>query len=163
MTDPIKFDEYKMFIEDTARFTERRQNASNLYVTIHSLLLTAIVFVIKDLGANKASILMLLAPIVIAGIFVSIWWGQLIEKYKALVGLRIDTLREMENDERLVGIAKMYHTEDRLYPRDKDGKTIQLPGKFSSFSDLENRLPMLFIALYLVVGGILIFNFSQLP
>ena len=73
MVDSTKFDEYKMFIEDTARFTERRQNTSNLYVSINSLLLTAVVFVVKDLGANTVSRLLLLLPVITAGIFVSLW------------------------------------------------------------------------------------------
>ena len=114
MADSTKFEEYKMFIEDTARFTERRQDASNLYVTINSLILTAIVFVVKDLGANPLSRLLLLLPVITAGIFVSLWWRQLIIKYKELVGFRINMLRKMEEKEDLKETEKMYHAEDEL-------------------------------------------------
>lgn len=156
MVDSTKFDEYKMFIEDTARFTERRQNTSNLYVSINSLLLTAVVFVVKDLGANTVSRLLLLLPVITAGIFVSLWWQQLIKKYKALVGFRIDMLRKMEEKDGLVGIEKMYHEEDKLYPRDAQGNMIK--GKELNFSDLEARLPNLFIVLYSFSGLVVILN-----
>lgn len=156
MADATKFEEYKMFIEDTARFTERRQNTSNLYVTINSLILTAIVFVVKDLGADPLSRLLLLLPVITAGIFVSLWWRQLIKKYKALVGFRIDMLRKMEEKDDLVGIEKMYHAEDKLYPRDAQDNMIK--GAELNFSDLEARLPTLFIILYIFSGLVVIGN-----
>ena len=156
MTDPIKFDEYKMFIEDTARFTERRQNTSNLYITINSLVLTAIVFVVKDLEADPLSRLLLLLPVMAAGIIVSLWWRQLIRKYKELVGLRINMLRKMEDSSDLAGIERMYHAEDVLYPRDAQGNMIK--GVMLNFSDLEARLPLLFIVLYSFSGLVLVGN-----
>jgi hypothetical protein len=70
-----------------------------------------VVFVIKDLGANTVSRLLLLLPIIMAGIFVSLWWRQLIIKYKGLVGLRINVLRKMEENKDLAGTEKMYHAE----------------------------------------------------
>ena len=145
-----KFNEYKMFVEDTARFTERRQNVSNLYVTVNSLLLTALMFAIKDLGTEQSWKLSFPILIVIAGICTSWWWGQLIRKYKVLVGFRINILRKMEESEELAWTEKMYHEEDDLYPRDEDGKMIK--GEGLNFSDLEARLPHIFVALYLLAG-----------
>lgn len=163
MTDPIKFEEYKLFIEDTARFTERRQNTSNLYVTINSLVLTAIMFVGNDLEADSISRLLLLLPVIVAGIAVSLWWRQLIKKYKELVGFRITRLREMEDHVDLEGIERMYHAEDELYPRNAQGKMVK--GVRLNFSDLEARLPTLFVILYALSGvvltGNLIYNFLK--
>ncbi|UCH89346.1 MAG: hypothetical protein JSV49_01480, partial [Thermoplasmata archaeon] len=87
-------------------------------------------------------------PLIAAGIAVSLWWRQLIRKYKMLVGLRINTLREMEDE--MPESVKMYHLEDTLYPRDEDGKMI--PGEGLNFSDLEARLPTLFVVLYGLFG-----------
>lgn len=156
MADPIKFEEYKMFIEDTARFTERRQNTSNLYVTINSLVLTAIMFVGNDLEADSISKLLLLLPVIVAGIAVSLWWRQLIKKYKQLVGFRITRLREMEDHVDLEGIERMYHAEDELYPRNAQGEMVK--GVRLNFSDLEARLPTLFVILYSISGVVLIGN-----
>jgi hypothetical protein len=141
-----KFEEYKLFVEDTARFSERRQTISNIYVAVNSLLLAAIGLLIKQLGAQDAWALLLPLPLIAAGIAICLWWGQLIRKYKSLVGLRLDTLRQMEELPQMAGAAKMYHVEDKLYPRDAEGNMI--PGKGLNFSDIEVRLPWLFLVLY---------------
>ena len=150
-----KFDEYKFFIEDTARFTDRRQNTSNLYITVNSLLLTAMIFIVADTKFDDIWILLFNIPIAVAGIYVSLWWHQLLKKYQKLVRLRFKVLREMEEKQALEGIEMMYHREDILYPRNEDGTVIQ--GKGLNFSDLESKLPKLFIVLYAItILGILI-------
>lgn len=146
MIDPAKFGEYKAFIEDTARFTDRRQTISNTFVVINSLLLTVISYSLKDSSFIQPWKIILTIPLILAGILVSVWWRQLIRKYKKLVNLRIRLLREMENSKELSGLVKMYHAEDELYPRDENGK--MLKGKGLNFSDLEAKLPLLFIGLY---------------
>ena len=148
MAEFEKFEEYKFFVDDTARLSERRQTVSNIYVAVNSLLLAAIGLLIKELGARGSWTLLLPLPLIMAGIAVSLWWRQLIRKYKKLVGLRIDTLRKMEDE--MSESVKMYHVEDKLYPRDEDGEMI--PGKGLNFSDLEARLPMLFVVLYCIFG-----------
>lgn len=145
---PVKFNEYKTIVEDTARFTDRRQNASNLYVTVNSLLLTAIAFIVKDANLKQIWILFFSIPLVVAGIYVSSWWKQLLDKYKKLNKVRFDILWEMEEKDELEGIEKIYHREDELYPRDEHGNIIQ--GEGLNFSDLENKLPTLFITLYII-------------
>jgi hypothetical protein len=42
------FEEYKLFVEDTARFTDRRQTVTNICVTINSVLLSAVALLVKD-------------------------------------------------------------------------------------------------------------------
>ena len=150
MAELNKFEEYKRLVEDTARITDRRQTTSNIYVTVNSLLLAAIGLLIKDLGVQGTWTLLLPLPLVIAGIAVSLWWRRLIQSYKALVGLRIHTLREMEELPEMAEAVKIYHIEDQLYPRDAGGNLI--PGEGLNFSDLEVRLPWLFMALYGILG-----------
>ena len=154
MIDPAKFEEYKTFIDDTARFTERRQNISNLYVTINTLIFAVIAFLIKDIGLEQLWLILLPLPLIVAGVYVCHWWEQLIRKYKLLVGLRIDALREMEESAELAGLAKIYHLEDRLFPRDDEGNMIK--GQGLNFSDVEANLPTLFTVLYAVSGVALV-------
>ena len=100
------------------------------------------------MGARYLWSLLLPLSLITAGIFICWWWRQLIHKYKELVKLRISTLREMED--KMPESVKMYHVEDRLYPRDKDGKMI--PGTGLTFSDIEARLPTVFVVLYCIFG-----------
>jgi hypothetical protein len=51
---------------------------------------------------------------------------------------------------KLPGSVQMYHQEDILYPRTSHNKPV--PGAGLNFSDLEIRLPELFIILYIVLG-----------
>jgi len=148
MAEFDKFEEYKLFVNDTARFTERRQTVSNIYVGVNSLLLAAIALLIKDMGARCLWTLLMPLPLITGGIVVCLWWCQLIRKYKMLVGLRIDTLRKME--EKMPESVKMYHVEDELYPREEGGKMIS--GEGLNFSDLEARLPIVFVVLYSIFG-----------
>jgi len=152
-----KFEEYKMFINDTARFTERRQAVSNLYVTVNSLLLTALMFAVKDLGTDEPWKLSFPLLITISGIFVSIVWYQMIRKYKALVGFRINKLRDIENHSDMAWTERMYHAEDELYPRDDEGNPVK--GEGLNFSDWEARLPFVFMALYVLAGIFTLLSF----
>jgi len=97
-------------------------------VTVNSLLLTAIGLLVKDLAARGSWSLLLPIPLVAAGIAVCLWWTQLIRKYKLLVGLRIDALREMESLPEMDGSVRIFHRADALYPRDEMGNTIPSNG-----------------------------------
>lgn len=152
-----KFEEYKLFIEDTARFSERRQTISSTFVAVNTLLLTAIAFLVKDSGAQYygALVTALPIPLVIAGILVCIWWRQLIFKYKTLVGFRMKQLMAMENLSDMQGCHRMYILEgEELYKRDAQGRKV--PSGRLNFSELESRLPALFITLYVLFGLLLV-------
>jgi hypothetical protein len=141
-----KFEEYKLFVEDTARFTDRRQTVTNIYVAVNSIILSGIAFLVKDAGYVplwRAFVVML---VLVAGIFICLQWDRLIYKYKQLVGLRIDQLRKMEKLPEMASCHKMYHAEDKLYPRDENGNVI--PGKGLNISDRERWLPWVFISVY---------------
>jgi len=148
MIEIDKFEEYKFFIDDTSRFSERRQTISNIYMAVNSLLLTAIALLIKDLTVQTSWNWLLSLPLIAAGIAVSIWWSQLIYRYKELVRLRIRVLRDLEDE--MENSVKMYHQEDVLYPVDKNGNPI--PGQGLNISDIEINLPKLFIVLYCIFG-----------
>jgi len=146
MSDVDKFGEYKLFVQDTAKLSDRRQTVTNIYITVNSLLLGMISFLIKDAAGVKWWGLALATPLMTGGMLVCLFWKQFLKKYKVLIGLRIDTLRKMENLPEMEGSVRMYHVEDELYPRDEEGKTIA--GEGLNFSNLEKRLPTVFIILY---------------
>ncbi len=114
-----KFDEYKLFVDDTARFTERRLTVTNIFVAVNSILLGGIALLIKDAGiatwAIKITVLLLLC----AGIGICGLWAQIITKYKKLIGLRMRELKKMENHPEMAGCHQMYILENELYPENK--------------------------------------------
>lgn len=152
-----KFEEYKLFIEDTARFSERRQTVSNTFVAVNTLLLTAVTFLVKDSGAQQygALVTLLPIPIVVAGILVCIWWKQLVAKYKTLVGFRMNQLMAIERLPEMKDAHGMYLLEyEAMFKRDAQGQKI--PKGRKGFSDLESRLPTLFAVLYGIFGVFLL-------
>jgi len=145
-------DEYNLFVEDTSRLSDRRQMISNIYTAVNSILLAAVGLLIKDLGLGNTWKIFLSLPLIIAGIAVCLLWIQLIQRYKLLIGLRIKVLRETEDV--IPDSIRMYHQEDGLYPPNSKNSFFG----FSSFSDIESKLPLLFIVLYSFFGmGVLMF------
>jgi hypothetical protein len=143
-----KFEEYKLFVDDTARFSERRQKVGSTYIAVNSVILSAISFLVKDSGFTGGWRLLVVLPLLAAGITICLSWRQLILNYKKLVNLRIDRLRAMEELPEMEGSARMYHAEDALYPRgDQDERKRR---KGLNFSDLERQLPCVFLALYAI-------------
>lgn len=145
-----KFEEYKLFVEDTARFSERRQSVNNSYVTINSIILTALAFLVKDAGFDRPWQAFAVIPVSLAGAVICWRWVMIINNYKKLVGFRIDQLRIMESDPGMAGCHRMYHKEDVLYPGDAGEKTTT--HKALSFSEKEKFLPYIFAALYVTLA-----------
>jgi hypothetical protein len=151
----LRLEEYKLFIDDTARFTERRQTITNTYISINSAIAGLLAFLVKDSGLTGWLVPVAIVALVGSGLVICSYWAQLIYKYKTLVGFRIRLLREMED--RIPGLTRIYHREDELYPVDEHGHSI--PGQGLNISDLEVRLPMLFRRLYIALAAILVAGF----
>jgi hypothetical protein len=147
------FEEYKLFIEDTARISERRQKVGSTYVAVNSIILSAIAFLVKDGGFTGRWQVLVVVPLLVAGMTICLSWRQLILNYKELVTLRIDKLRAMEELPQMEGSSQMYHAEDKLYPRDDQGERklregLNFSNRGLNFSDLERQLPWVFLGLY---------------
>lgn len=144
----VLFEEYKLFVEDTARLSERRQTAANTYVTVNGAIIGFITYLVASADLNSWWFSLAVAPIVVAGFMVCVFWRQSIQKYKVLINLRFKVLREIE--EQIEGSSRVIHREDELYPQNLGGKDHQ--NKSLNISDLESRLPTLFSVLYLILG-----------
>ena len=144
----VLFEEYKLFIEDTARLSERRQTAANTYVTVNGAIIGFITYLVASADLNSWWFSLAVAPIVVAAFMVCVFWRQSIQKYKALINLRFKVLREIE--EKIEGSSKVIHREDELYPQNLGSNKRNI--KSLNISDLESRLPTLFSALYLILG-----------
>lgn len=62
-----KFEEYKLFIKDVTRFTDRRQNVTNIYVAINTILLNAVALVMTNQKTLNHWLLALTALAVLVG------------------------------------------------------------------------------------------------
>lgn len=146
-------DQYEQVIEDTAKLTDRRQTVNNLYLSANSLLLGGIALLAQG-GITTIFSITLIVLISIVGGVLCFDWRRLIETYRRLVRLRVGILKEIEATDTFMaaGCVPVYHREDALYQRGKDGKTIDGEKKpVFGFSRIERNLPLTFSVVYVLV------------
>ena len=127
-------DVYPLFVQDTARLSDRRQSMNALYLSVNSLLLGAIALLAQQGGLTNILFLAAEFIIAVAGIIIAAQWRRLIDKYRDLLKLRYALLIEMENQKPFPSATKVYTSEamEKLY----------------GFSEIERRLPMIFQWVY---------------
>ncbi len=137
------WDVYPVFVQDTAKITDRRQTTNTLYLSVNSLLIGAIAFLAQQsIQAPhlqiSASLLIVQIFLAIAGLFLCRQWLKTLELYRRLLAFRYDKLRRLENMPGFPGAIKMYQVED-----DEGGDQ-----KIFGFSKIEAFIPSLFRVLY---------------
>jgi hypothetical protein len=139
-----KFEEYKFFTEGVQHRSQRRQQASQIYLTVNTAIFGIIALLIKDSGLTGWSLAIAILPLFLVGILVCITWSKIVREFSRLVGWQYEQLREMEKY--IKGSFKMHTKEwEEFY------KPIRSKSGFS-FSNLEAQMPSIFIGLYIVYG-----------
>jgi hypothetical protein len=148
-----KFDEYRFIAESTQHLSERRQAASQTYLTINTAIFAVIAFLIKDAGFRGWTLALVSLPLFAVGSLVCIIWQKIVAQYKALIGWRYDQLMAFEDSPALKGNYRLYRKEWEDFFQHRQGKE-----RFG-FSRLELWLPRLFLALYIAYGvGLVVAN-----
>lgn len=143
------FEEYKLFSERVQRLSERRQIASQTYLTVNTLIFGVFAFLVKDAGFRSGGLVLVSFPLFLVGVVACSIWGKIIVQFKEVIGWHYEQLREMEQS--LPESNKIYTREWEKLFQPKGGKE-----RFG-FARLEIWLPYLFIGLYIIYGiGLLI-------
>jgi hypothetical protein len=147
-----KFEEYKLFGERTLYHSQRRQNSSQIYLTVNTAIFGIMALLIKDSGIHGWSLVLANLPLFVVGLLACTVWLTIIVRFKKLIGWYYEQLREMEKG--IKGSYKFYTKEWTSF----------LQKSKTGFSDLEAFMPKIFIGLYLVyvLGMILAVNFGLL-
>lgn len=147
MAEFDKFEEYKLFVEDTARLSERRQRVTNIYIMVNGAILGLLTFLVKDAPLTKWWLVIAILPLVVAGIAVCWFWYRLLRTYKTLIDFRFEQLEVMERSGALPGSHSMYNLEAKRFFREAPRK------QQIGFSRIEMCLPVLFMVLYVLMGA----------
>ncbi len=139
-----KFEEYKFFAESARHLSERRQAASQTYVTVNAAIFAVLALLIKDLGVRGWALVLAALPLFLTGTLLCLIWQNVIVQHKALIGWYYDQLREMERT--MAGSYQMFMKEWEDFFKPRQGKE-----RFG-FSRLEVWLPRLFLTLYSLYG-----------
>jgi len=146
MAEFPKFEEYKLFVEDTARFSERRQTVTNAYITVNGAIVGLITFFVKDARLTDWWLVIAMLPLIAAGIIVCVFWYRLLDTYRRLIDFRFEQLEDMERSESLKDCHGMYNMEAEQFYRKAP------PERKIGFSHIELWLPRLFVVLYVLMG-----------
>ena len=161
-TSVNKFEEYRFFSESTARLTDRRQMATQVWVTLHTLLFAALGYLMKEAGANVQSamesgaaaasggrwlfVASAFGPLLLLGLWSCVIWRKMLLSYQELISWRYDQLMEMERAPQLEGSHRFFNREwEDFFGPDAKRRRI-------SFTRLEVRLPTVLIFVYLAFG-----------
>ena len=139
-----KFEEYKFFTERAQHRSERRQQASQIYLTVSTAIFGVIALLIKDSGLSGWNLAIATLPLFFVGMLVCMTWSRIIREFSRLIGWQYEQLREMEDH--MQGSSKMYTKEWEEFYKPGNSKN------GFSFSGLESRMPSIFIGLYLTYG-----------
>ena len=147
-----KFEEYKLFSDRTLQHSQRRQNASQIYLTVNTAIFSVMALLIRDSGLRGWNLVLASIPLFLVGLLASAVWIMIIARFKKLIGWYYEQLREME--EEIKGSYKFYTKEWISFSQKSR----------TSFSDLEAFMPKIFIGLYLIyaIGMILAVKYGFL-
>ena len=139
-----KFEEYRLLYERTQKLSERRQTASQIYLTINTAIFGGIAFLAKDSGFQGWILTLGFLSLFAFGILVCSIWLSILLKLEKFLKWQYGQLREMEKG--IPGSFQLFTKENNALYRPKKGEE-----KFS-FSLLEARLPIILIAAYGLFG-----------
>ena len=140
-----RFAEYEFFSDGTQQLADRRQAATQVYLSVNTAIFALIAFLLKDAGLEGRLLALLTLPLFAVGVFACVVWYKLIYRYKCLITWRYDQLMEMEKT--LPDSHQMYSKEQAYFFILHNGKE-----KFG-FSTLEMWLPLVILVLYIVYGS----------
>jgi len=142
------FEQYQLFVEETARISDRRHSTSNLFLSVNSVLVGAVALLIQQSGGKGGPLLLFLAFLLVAaGTVLCILWMQFLLKYAKRLRKRFTYLGKLERAYPSL-LLRVFSNEEL---------------SSESFSHLEARMPVVFLATYIIaVIGTLAFLFGWL-
>lgn len=152
-------EQYKAYLATSEDVLTRRQNTSNFYTTLNASMLTVATTVsgvmlgIPALSNSLLVVSLIFFPVSVVGILLNINWISLLESYGRLNSAKIRVISEMEKNLP----ANIYDTEWKVMSERLGTRS------YVSFTAIEKRLPMFFIALFgiLVCVSMVMFGFAM--
>jgi hypothetical protein len=143
-----KFKEYKFFAQNTWDLSSRRIATTSTYLTVNTAIFAIIAFLVKDVKFSGWWLVLAATPIFAVGVILCGVWWEIIERHRRLIGWRFDQLMEME--EQITGSHRMYLREWKEFYGPNQKPLEGQKGKKFEFTQLEKRMPQLFMVLYII-------------
>jgi len=89
-------EEYKLFLNQVNKLTDRRQNVTTVYLTVNSAIVGALAFLFKDVQMPSWAYPASAAILLVSGVAACSLWRRLISQYSVLLGWWYEQLRDIE-------------------------------------------------------------------
>jgi hypothetical protein len=143
------FEEFKLLFESTQHLSDKRQGAAQIYLAVAAGITAVLAFLIKDLSYRGWPLVVVSAPLFLAGFAACIIWENVILRYELKIDWRYRQLREIESQALASGFQTIKKEWDALY-RPHAGKGL---------SRLEVLVPLMFKVLF-IVGFLLVIGLA---
>lgn len=143
----LLFEQYKLYVEMMDKISERRYQANSFFLTVNTLLVTALTGFMTLTSVPAIQRLWIIIAS-IAGIVFCLNWRRLIQSYGELNNGKFKVIHQLER--RLP--AKLFEAEWEALNHG-DGT------RYTSFTSMERRVPIVFVALYTCLAFLIILNF----
>ena len=145
------FEQYKMVVESAQKIEERRKDLNSIFITINWIFFT-VLSQMTHLNNVQFSSVLALAVLLIVAIVVSIHWLIVISSYKHLNYINYALLRSLEN---LLPTAVFSLRTDIM-------SELEEAEKGNVILEKETLIPKLFLIIYFIYLGIVVFNYANL-
>jgi hypothetical protein len=140
------FEQYKIFVEMTDRISARRNLANTFFLTLHTLLISAVGFLYEK-GPKLTNKWLNIFPLVAVLALCYAWW-RLLRAYRQLNTAKFKVIGEYE---KRLPASPYWNAEWRVLGEGKD------PKLYKQLTDIENWVPVLFACIYIVGAAVVIF------
>lgn len=139
----FEFEQYKMAVEAGEKTTDRRNQSNTLYMTVVSIIFSALLLSFQAKPENNNNLLFAQLSLAFFGFFITFVWISHIEYCKKMIKLKFTTVKQLEDYLKLIP----------LYTKKDIGrKKISIWGQYSNNSRFEKSIPILFNIAFLALS-----------
>lgn len=135
----LLFEQYKLFVATSERLVERRQRMNAFFLSVNTLLVSAIGLVAKGTIVLEIAVTAVVS-ILVSGVVMCIAWRRLVRSYAQLNTGKFVVIDQIEN----YLPAALFRTEWNALGKGTDKR------KYISSTKTEATVPIVFISLYIL-------------
>lgn len=139
-------EQYKLYVEMADKISERRNLANVFFLTLHTTFIGAIGFAFEKIELIYPRLLITF-PVIAILTLCYVWW-RLIKSYRQLNKAKYDVIGLME---KRLPASPYYSAEWKALGEGKD------PAKYTPLTHVENNVPKIFGALYVMIWVYVVF------
>lgn len=141
-------EQYRIYVESAEKISDRRQKTNEFFLGLNTALVGLLGFLSTRPSGEGAEMEAAFGVASLAGVIICFFWYRIIRSYKGLNSAKYEVIHLIEGRLPLA----LYDTEWDILERGTNKKT------YWPFSHIELMIPWIFICLYVVLIGRVLFQ-----